>query len=408
MNILLITDAYPPEIRSASHLMQELAEELVSRGHQVMVITSDPRYNLPEDASGKTFKQHTFENGVEVLRVKTLPHHKVNFLVRGIAQITMPHLFYSALKRSTKKHFDVVLVYSPPLPLCTVGSIIKKRHGARFVLNVQDIFPQNAIDLGALRNPLFIKFFERIENRAYRQADIVTVHSEGNKVFLLKRNHFLKEKLHTLPNWVDIDAFQHKKSDGWFRNHYGLEDKFIFLFAGVLGPSQHLEFIVDIAANTQSLSDLAYLLVGDGTEKARLMALVKQLNLDNVVFHPFVSKVEYSELVREVDIGLVCLSPKNKTPVVPGKILGYMAARIPVLAFLNQESDGHSIIQTARCGYSAVSDNIKRGTELVLKLYHERDTLSILGENGYRYAVEHFSKKRCIDRLEAFFNIEVA
>jgi len=403
MNILLVTDAYPPEIRSASHLMQELAEELISRGHRVVVITSDPRYNLPENASRKIFKHHTFENGVEVIRVKTLPHHKVNFLVRGVAQITMPYLFDSALKRSAKKHFDVVLVYSPPLPLCAVGSIIKKKHGARFVLNVQDIFPQNAIDLGALRNPLLIKFFERMENRAYQQADIVTVHSDGNKAFLLNSKHVPNNKLQTLPNWIDIDGFQHTKLNRRFRKHFGLEHKFIFLFAGVLGPSQHLEFIIDIAANMQSLSDLAFLLVGDGTEKARLMALVKQRNLGNVVFHPFISKEEYSELVCEVDVGLVCLSPKNKTPVVPGKILGYMAARIPVLAYLNQKSDGHSIIQTARCGYSAVSDNIKRGTELLFKLYHERDTLNVLGENGYRYAVEHFSKKRCIDRLESFF-----
>jgi len=403
MNILLITDAYPPEVRSASHLMQDLAEELISRGHQVMVITSDPRYNLPDDASRKIFKNHTFENGVAVIRVKTLPHHKVNFLVRGVAQIAMPYLFYSALKRSAKKHFDVALVYSPPLTLSTVGYIIKKRHGAIFVLNVQDIFPQNAIDLGVLKNRLLVKFFERMEGRAYRQADIVTVHSEGNKTFLSNSKHVPKSKLHTLHNWIDIDAFQHTKSNGWFRKHYELEDKFIFLFAGVLGPSQHLEFILGIAANVQSLSDLVFLFVGDGTEKARLVELAKQKNLNNVVFKPFVAKKEYSELVKEVNVGLVCLSPRNKTPVVPGKIMGYMAARIPVLAFLNQESDGHAIVQTARCGYSALSDNMDKGINLVLKLYQEKHTLNILGENGYRYAVEHFSKKRCIDRLENIF-----
>lgn len=368
-----------------------------------MVITSDPRYNLSEDASRKTYRNHSFENGVEVIRVRTLPHHKVHFLVRGVAQITMPYFFYPALKRFAKKHFDVVIVYTPPLPLSAVGRLIKKRHGARFILNVQDIFPQNAIDLGALRNPLLVKFFERMESRAYQQADIVTVHSEGNKAFLMNTRHVPDNKLRTLHNWIDIDALQHIEANGRFRKHFGLEDKFILLFAGVLGPSQYLEFIVDIAANLQSLPDLVFLFLGDGTEKTRLMALVRQRKINNVVFQPFVSKEEYSELVREVDVGVVCLSPKNKTPVVPGKILGYMAARIPVLAFLNQESDGHAIIKTARCGYSAVSDNVKTGTEMVLKLYHERETISLLGENGYRYAAEHFSKKRCIDRLENFF-----
>ena len=93
MNILLVTDSYPPEIRSASHLMLELAEELHDRNHQVTVITTWPEYNLDQDSAQRSFTEKEIENGITVLRVKTLPHHNVKYLLRGVAQLFMPVQF---------------------------------------------------------------------------------------------------------------------------------------------------------------------------------------------------------------------------------------------------------------------------------------------------------------------------
>ena len=93
MKILLVTDSYPPEIRSASHLMLELAEELHSRKHQVTVITTWPEYNIDQNSKARSFSEKEIENGITVLRVKTLPHHNVNYLLRGVAQLLMPVKF---------------------------------------------------------------------------------------------------------------------------------------------------------------------------------------------------------------------------------------------------------------------------------------------------------------------------
>lgn len=87
--------------------------------------------------------------------------------------------------------------------------------------------------------------------------------------------------------------------------------------------------------------------------------------------------------------------------MVPGKILGYMAAGVPVLAFLNRESDGHQIIRDAHCGYSDVSDDAQRAAHLMLKMFEEKSRLRELGSNGYQYAIGNFSKKVCVDKLES-------
>jgi glycosyltransferase involved in cell wall biosynthesis len=404
MHILLVTDAYPPEIRSASHLMLELAEGLRDRGYKITVVTSYPKYNLTDELKDKIYGELTIEEGINVIRIKTLPHHKVNFIVRGISQILMPYLFLSKIKKRLESRIDVVVVYSPPLPLAKVGEAIKRKYGAKFILNVQDIFPQNAIDLEVLNNTVLIKFFKVLEKRAYKAADRIVVHSEGNADFICKKNGAIIGKVSVLHNWIDSREYGGIARTNNFRQKYGLENKFVVLFAGVIGPSQGLNLIVKAAKQLETLHDICFLIVGDGLEKEKLQRMVDELCLNNIIFKPFVSKREYPLLVKDADVGLVCLSDKNKTPVVPGKMLGYMAASIPVVAFLNKESDGHKIIKEARCGYSEISGNIEKAGETIMRIYNERDRLKEYGENGFKFVKSNFEKEICLNGLEEFFN----
>ncbi|MCK5633390.1 glycosyltransferase family 4 protein [bacterium] len=400
MDILLITDCYPPEIRSISDLTQELAEEFTDRGHNITVVTSWPRYNLTIKAKQTDFDTFSIENNINVIRVKTPPHHKVNFIIRGISQLMLPYLFFKKLKKFNRQKIDAVIVYSPPLPLVMLGIKIKKIHNAKFLLNVQDIFPQNAIDLGIMKNKLIIKFFEWMENKAYEGAVKITSHTKHSREFLIEKKHIPSTKITVVPNWIDISNFKDIKARGIFREKYGLKDKFIFLFGGIIGPSQNLDFIIHVAKKIVDIPDLCFLLVGDGTEKKRLQKLVEEYDLQNVIFQPFISKEEYPFLVKEVDVGLACLNMKNRTPVIPGKILGFMASSIPVVAFLNKENDAHELIKEAQSGYSSLSDDPEKGTKLIRKIFNEKDKLAQYGQNGYNYTKTHFSKEICIDKIE--------
>ena len=409
MKILLVTDSYPPEIRSASHLMLELAEELQQRGHQVTVITTWPEYNLDAGEEKKTFKELEIEDGITVIRVTTLPHHNVNYIVRGLAQLMMPLQFLLKLWKYKIKP-EAAVVYSPPLPLALVGSWLKRR-GIRNLLNVQDLFPQNAIDLGILRNPTQIRFFQALERYAYQTADIVTVHSEGNKKMVLEQNPDIAPKLKLLHNWVDIDHHTINSNDlsGHvnpcsavdFRQKWNIRQKYVAVFAGVMGPSQYLELILEIAERMHQQTELLFLIVGDGKEKERLVQLAIDKKLTNVQFEGFISRNVYPDLLNACDIGLVCLSPQNQTPVVPGKILGHMAAGLPVAAFLHTASDGHALIREACCGVSANSADIEACVAVLEDLLSNSASFEQIGAAGKHYAIEHFSKQVCVSQLEA-------
>src|SRR3990167_9738796 len=151
MKILIVADVYPPEVSSAANLMKELAEGLKKKGHNVWVVTAYPKYYLSKELEGQKFELFSDENGIKVIRVKTLPLKKVNFIIRGVSQLILPFLFFFKIKKYICEKLDVAIIYSPPLPLALVGVMIKRHYGAKFILNIQDLFPQNAIDLGVLK-----------------------------------------------------------------------------------------------------------------------------------------------------------------------------------------------------------------------------------------------------------------
>ena len=263
MNILLVTNSYPPEIRSISYMMKELAEELSLKGHQVTVVTYWPKDNLTEEAAKDKFEVCSLENRLRVIRVKTLPLRKVNFIIRGISELTSPYFFWRQIKKFVKQPPDAVIVYISPLPLALVGNKAKKAFGSKYLLNIQDIFPQNAIDLGILKNKLLIKFFKYTEKKAYRCADKITTHTESSRKFLITKKQVPPDKISIVHNWIDVSRYISARKTDLFRKKHGLEDKFVFLFAGIIGPAQGLDLIIKVANELREISDICFLFVGD-------------------------------------------------------------------------------------------------------------------------------------------------
>lgn len=402
MRILVITDAYPPETRSSSQLMGELAEGLQERGHEVFVVTSVPAEpNLPKGIKAEAGVAK--ENGVTVIRTKVLPHHNVNFILKGISWLALPYLFFLQVRKHVEGKLDIAWVHSPPLPLTIAANLVKKFCGAKFFLNLQDFFPQNAVDLGVLKNRLLVRFFEWMERKAYRDADVIVTPSIAHRDFAHKERGVPMGKINVVPHWIDLKSFEAAKRTGKFRKMYGLEEKFIFVFGGILGPSQGLDIFIRIAEKLKKYKDLCFLFVGEGSEKERLINLTKSLGLNNVVFKPFVSKEEYPWLLKDADVGILSLTSANTTPAVPAKLMGYLAAGLPVLAFLHKESDGIRIVNDAECGLAAVSDDEENMARLTEKIYLEKEKLKIYGENGFKYALAHFTKDVCLDKLEKLF-----
>lgn len=402
MRILLITNYFPPEIGAASHLYYELGRALLRRGHRVTVLTGTPRYNVPQ-GHRKLRSEYAVEDGMAVIRRPVPDFDRKSKIARGLEHLWVAWAFAST---DVGKH-DVALVYSPPLTLALSARRYWRRHRIPFVLNVQDIFPQSAVDLGVLRNPILIKGFEVLEKRAYQWASLVTVHSPGNAEHVRRQSQG-RARVEVMPNWVNTEEIVPGERDNAFRRGLGIpEDGVLVSFAGTLGYSQDLDIVLDAAAQMQNDS-VYFLIVGDGVEKERLQKRVASLGLRHVIFLPMQPKERYPEVLAASDICLATLKPEVRTPVVPSKILSIMASGRPVLAAMDLSGDAPRLIEEAECGVCVQAGDLQGFVAALRKLASDRQLRVQMGQRGRSYAVRHLSVDAAAARYEKLFERVVA
>ena len=399
MKLLLLTPYFPPEVGSASHLYYELSRALSSRGHQVTVVTGLARYNVVNGHQRPRYRPVTLERcqGFKVCRVLNLDIPWNRPLLRGVDQIIAATC--AGLTGLGLPSFDLALVYSPPLPLALAALALCRLRGRPLVANVQDLFPQSAIDLGLMHHPLIIRIFKAMESLLYRRADLIMAHSDGNRKYILAHGGH-RRPIKTLPNWVDTDAIRPASRFNGFRKQWGLNDRFIVSFAGVMGYSQDLATILAAAARLQANKDILFLLVGDGVEKPHLVAHARRHHLDNVLFLPMQSRETYPEILAASDLCLTTLKAAVHTPVVPYKILNIMAAGRPLLACLPAAGDAAGLVRRSRCGFHLEPGDPAALAQAILQLYEDPDLAARLGNNGRAYAEAHFSLEASLTRLE--------
>jgi len=403
MNVLIFTDSFPPEIKSSAHLLFELSEDLVKKGNKVTVVTGFPKHyiiNIDQRYKGKLFLYERM-NKVKVIRLLSISFIRHIPMIRGLDQFLLSVIFIFGGMFSGKQ--DLILTYSPPLPLGISAYLLGKIKKAPFIFNVQDIFPQSVIDLGLLKSKILIKISEIMEKFIYKKAYYITVHSKGNRENIISKN-VDPEKVIIIHNWVDTDIIKPiEVQDNDFKRKYDLEGKFIVSFAGVMGFAQGLDIIIQCAELLKSYKDILFVLIGDGVKKNALLKKTNDLELNNVKFLPLQPKKMYPLILEASGICLVTLDKSVKTPVVPAKLLNVMASGRPVVASLNLKGDAPKIIKASKCGYCVEADDVKRFSEAILKLYNNPKLRDELGENGRAYVVKQFSRKICVEKYEKLF-----
>ncbi|MEJ2750763.1 MAG: glycosyltransferase family 4 protein, partial [Anaerolineae bacterium] len=351
MHILLLTAYFPPDNGSAAHLFYELGQTFVDQDHKVSVVTGFPGYHAQgnlEKYRGRRWMRETVD-GLNVYRIVVPQVARNTPIGRGMWQFSCAFSFMLAgLKVSD---VDIALVYSPPLPLGLSALAWKALKGIPFVFNVQDLFPQSAIDLDILRFKPLIRLFHGLERFIYRRANAVTVHSQGNWEYVVAHGG-KADKTIVMHNAVDTQHIQPGVKENDIREELGLNGRFIASFAGVMGFSQDLDVILEAAQLLQEQEEIHFLLVGEGVEKERLVAKSQAMGLTNVSWLPMQPRERYPSILHASDVGLATLHTEVKTPVVPSKILSVMSSGRPVVAAMNMDGDAPKLIAEAKAGFA--------------------------------------------------------
>jgi glycosyltransferase involved in cell wall biosynthesis len=190
------------------------------------------------------------------------------------------------------------------------------------------------------------------------------------------------------------------------RKEYGWDDKFVVLYIGAHGVANNLEQLIFAAEKLkEALSDVLFVLIGDGMEKPKLVKMVKEKGLDNVIFIPPQPKERIKDFVYAADVGIAVLKRVDvfKT-VYPNKVFDYMCCKKPVILGI----DGIArklVVDEAKCGIYYEPENIDMLVDAVKMYYNDEKLRKEHGENGYRFVKANFDRKvlakKYIDEIKA-------
>ncbi|HET6846728.1 MAG TPA: glycosyltransferase family 4 protein, partial [Anaerolineales bacterium] len=278
MHILLIHQAFASLHEPGGTRHFELARMLVARGHQVTVIASPVSYITGARMETGASTPTGIPQGFRILRAAVYQAHHRSFLHRMLAFFTfMLSSFWLGLGVHS---VDLVWGTSPPIFQGVTAWLLSRLKRARFLFEVRDLWPEFAVAVGVLKNPILIRMSEWLERFLYRQADIVIVNSPGFVEHVKVRG---ARQVELIPNGADPSMFDASATGSDFRREHHLGDLFVALYAGAHGMSNDLGVLVDAARLLQG-EEIQIVLVGDGKEKPAL--LERAAGLDNILFLP--------------------------------------------------------------------------------------------------------------------------
>jgi colanic acid biosynthesis glycosyl transferase WcaI len=400
MNILFLAQCYAPENVSAAVLITELAVDLAKRGNRVAMVTGAPNYPYGRVFPGykNTLYQSEQLHGVHVIRTWSYISPEKAFWPRlmhyGSYSATA---FYGGLFSGKP---DVIVSYSPPLPLGISAWLLSRIWRVPWVLQLEDLYPDAAVAAGVMRNQKVIGFFSAMERFLYRRAEHISLISESFRRSL-KNKGVPDAKMTLIPVWADPDEVRPLPKQNGFRAANGLKDKFVLLYAGNLGLTSCLEDVVEAADLLRADPRICFVLVGEGVKKQPLQELAQSKGLSNILFLPYQARETFPETLAAADLSLVTLNQDSSVSSAPSKLFNLMASARPILCVAPPESELASLVRTAGCGVNVPVGQPATLAEQIRLCMQQPDQMEQMGQRGRALLEKQFSRQCCVDQYEA-------
>lgn len=412
MNVVFLTLVRISDIEERG-IYQDLMRKFRDEGHQVYIVTAAER-RLGQETS------LVDSHGVKILNVKTLNVQKTNIVEKGIGTLLIERQFKAAIKKYLGGvKFDLITYSTPPITFTNVVKYLKQQNPqAVSYLQLKDIFPQNAVDIGMMSTTgvkgLLYKFFRRKEKKLYAFSDYIGCMSPANVEFVLKHNPDVDAKrVEVAPNSLELKAYssqdgQEKAERYYIRKKYNLPtDKPIFIYGGNLGKPQGIDYLIKCLDANKNRTDCHFVVVGTGTELPKLqewydsnLSRIRELengssantnstNHTNVTVMKGLPKEDYDMLVKYCDVGLIFLDHRFTIPNYPSRLLSYLENRMPVICATDPNTDMGRIAEENGYGYWCESVKSEDFTALVDKML--ASDRKAMGEKGYEFLKENYT-----------------
>jgi glycosyltransferase involved in cell wall biosynthesis len=402
MRILFFSHYFPPEVNAPASRTFEHCRLWAQAGHEVTVVTCAPNHPRGEIYPGyknKIFQIETLD-GVRVVRVWTLLAANQGFLLRVLNYLS--YLIFAVVAAVRLARPDVVVSTSPQLFCGLTGLLAKLMHGAPWVLEIRDLWPKSIVTVGAMRKGLAVQFLEWLEKLAYRRADRIVSVTDSFVAHIAARGG--AGKIDVIKNGADLSFFKPTAGGEEFKKAIGFEGRFVAAYVGTHGMAHALDTVLDAARLLSDDPRIGFLLVGDGAERARLVARAETMKLDNLRIVGQLPKAEMPRVWAATDISLILLKKDDlfKT-VLPSKMFEAMAMERPIV--LGVEGEARELLEEAGAGMAIAPESAEELAAAVVKLGGDPELDARLARQGGCYVRENYDRSQLariyLDLLES-------
>jgi len=386
VRLLVLSPHFQPDTAPTGEVVSAITEGLIGLGHEVHVVTSLPWYrnhSVEQEWKGRPVRRGRY-GPATVTRLHPFPTDKGNLVARALGFMGLTSLATVA-GLAARGPFHGVLAVSPPLTFGLAGWILARRHHCPLVFNVQDVFPDVAFEVGAIRSPIVLRFLRWLERTTYRRSDAVTVLSEDLAANVRAKISGTPQPLvRVIPNFVDVEAIRPMSRFTGYRSELGIGDRTVVMYAGNLGHSQSLDLVVEAARQHRDRHDLVYVINGGGVRFDELLTMSRDLSNLVVVGYQPVERV--AEVLATADMHLVPLRAGLTASSVPSKTYSVLAAGRPLVASVDEGSEVARVVAEAGAGLNVPPDDVDALVAAIERLAGNPAERQAMGGRGRQWA----------------------
>ncbi|MFM8862774.1 MAG: glycosyltransferase family 4 protein [Acidimicrobiia bacterium] len=312
---------------------------------------------------------------------------------------------------SARERPDAVLAMSPPLTLGSAGRVVAGLRRAPLVFNIQDVFPDVAVELGLLTGARVIALARRLERMSYRAADAVTVLSDdladnvrgkiasGLPTGAAERQ---RAKVRVIPNFVDTDRIRPGDRDNDYRREFELIGSRVVMYAGNVGFSQSLDLVIEAARRlVDSHPDVVFVINGGGSARPELERAAG--NSPNIRFVDMQPIERLPEVLAAADVHVVPLRTGLAWSSVPSKLYSILAAGRPLVASVDEGTEVARTVVRAGAGVAVPPDDADAFVAALLGVLDDPAAAERMGAAGRRFVEGWASPAAVAEAYEGLF-----
>jgi colanic acid biosynthesis glycosyl transferase WcaI len=400
MKILVIMLNWYPYCGPLMPIYGAIFKHLLSMGDEITIVTSLPHhhkgnpqlhgetpfrlYEITHWETAKLIRSWVFAPPYESEKLSLL-YRALNFISFNVSS-ALAALFLAG-------RADVVFApSSPPLTNGIVAYLVSRFKRCPLVYNVQDIYPDIAVNLGLVRNQLLLLGLRFLEKAVYRLSNKVLTISEGMRD-IITRKGVPSEKVEVIENCLDPSFLGDARGDNEFSRSFGLNGTFVVMYAGNIGVPHGVEVIVHAAEHLRHEPGLTFCFVARGEKRADIERLTRLRDLKNVILLPPQPEDVVPQIWAAASVGVITYRRGLAGFSLPSKLFAAMSASRPVIASVDSDSETAEIIRTAQCGLCVPPESPREIAEAILHLKRNPNIALAMGRKGREYVEENLRRE---------------